>query len=47
MQRNDEKLRVRGEREKEREKKSEDACEDDGRRSCGDDKRIGENNERH
>lgn len=45
MQRNDEKLRVRGEREGERERR---ACgEDDGRRSCGDDKRIGENNERH
>ena len=38
---------TRRERRRER-KKSEDACgEDDGRRSCGDDKRIGENNERH
>lgn len=39
---------VRREREREkRARKRAAAREDDGRRSCGDDKRIGENKERH
>ena len=45
-----EKLRTRRERERERERRARKraaAREDDERRSCGDDKRIGENNERH